>query len=83
MVKMLLNRKTNIAGVSIGVLVFVCYLNGYSLLFKSVAEPGIRSRFKRRREHIEIKFQKISMSQRYEARWRLSLCLLRCLQRQH
>jgi len=82
-VKMMLNRKTKISGVSIGVLIFVCYFNDYALLFKSVAEPGIRAGFKRRREHIEIKFQKISMSQRYEARWRLSLCLLRCLQRQH
>jgi hypothetical protein len=82
-VKMLLYRKTKISGISIAVLVFVCHLNEYSLLFKSVAEPGIRSRFQRRRKHIEIKFQKISISQRYEARWRLSLYLLRCLQRQH
>jgi hypothetical protein len=67
-VNMLLIRKTKISGISIGVLVFVCYLNDYSVLYKSVAEPGIRSRFKRPREHIEIKFQKISMSQRYEAR---------------
>ena len=44
-VKMLLNRKTKISGISIGVLVFVCYLDNYSLLFKIVAEPGIRSRF--------------------------------------
>ena len=42
---MLLNRKTKISGISIGVLVFVCYLNNYSLLFKSVSEPGIIPRF--------------------------------------
>jgi hypothetical protein len=76
---MLLRRKTKISEISIVVLVFVSYLNEYSLLFKSVAEPGIRSRFQRRREHVEIKFQKISISQRYEACWRLSLCLLHCL----
>jgi len=82
-VKMLLNRNTKISGISMGVLVFVCYLNDYSLLFTSVAEPGIRSSFRRRRKHIKIKFHKISMSHGYEVRWRLSLCLLRCLQRQH
>jgi hypothetical protein len=37
-------------------------LNDYSLLFKSMTEPGIRSRFKSWREHIEIKFQKISVT---------------------
>ena len=36
-VKMLFNRKTKIPGISIGVLVFVSYLNDYSWLFKSVA----------------------------------------------
>jgi len=42
---MLLIRKTKIPGISIGILVFACYVNDYSLLFKTVGEPGIRSRF--------------------------------------
>jgi len=42
---MLLNRKTKISVISIGVLAFVCYLSSYSFLFESVAEPGITSRF--------------------------------------